>query len=329
MTIHSLDIPDSPADLGPFLEQAIASAWLPALVAELRAVIRESSNSTLQAALSTDRGRVLERGLAALDFERQRLLLANPELLLQLQELVYSEGGKYWLDLLKDPESQSAASRGWKSVAAQTVHTPSSRVHASPSQSRRKSLALMLTAAGVLIAGYLVWPKTRPWGWNRPGVFDVAMARRPYLEHLAETANEWFSTDARTSAELSTRLREFRSGCEKLLAASHPQLPQPDRDWLIERCKVWTSKIDQSLADLEARRKPPDAVSTDVKAMVNQLVGALQKRAEHMPTAASRMPVRQERPCPVSSRIASGAEAPILSEVAIDRLNSAELYIPA
>lgn len=283
MTLHSLDIPDSPAELGPFLELALVGNSLPDLVGELRAVTSGSPAETLDVLLSVDRDRVLEQGLGVLGFERQRRLLANPQLLLELQELVYADGGKYWLDRLLDPEAEAAARGTWKRVAAQARPSTPSGTAAPRVRSRRALMALSLVAAGVLVAGYLAWPKPGAWGWNRPGVFDVALARRAYLEHLAETANEWFSREPQSSPELSTRLREFRSGCDKLLVASHSQLSPGDRDWLIERCKVWTAKVDQARMDLETGHKPPETVSADMKSMVNQLTTALRRRAEESP----------------------------------------------
>jgi hypothetical protein len=290
MTLHSLDIPDSPTELGPFLERALVGNSLPDLVGELRAITSGSPAETLDALLSEDRDRVLEQGLGILSFERQRRLLANPRLLLELQELVHTSGGKYWLDRLLDPEAEAAARKSWKRVAAQSVPMAPPRADVSRGRSRRTLMALSLIAAGVFVAGYLAWPKPGEWGWNRPGVFDVALARRAYLEHLAETANEWFSADPQGSSELSTRLREFRSGCDKLLTASHSQLPQDDREWLIERCKIWTAKIDQALVDLDGGQKPPETVSADMKSMVNQLVTALRRRAEESPAVTNRLP---------------------------------------
>src|SRR5205085_9414891 len=62
--------------------------------------------------------RVLEEGLAALPSGAIGQLLAHPELLLELQEHVLSEGGSYWQDLVaSSPELDGLAERGWKSLS--------------------------------------------------------------------------------------------------------------------------------------------------------------------------------------------------------------------
>jgi hypothetical protein len=105
----------------------------------------------------------------------------------------------------------------------------------------------------VLVAVMAFWP-TPPkpgWGWDRPGALAVDLNAPEYLNHLADGANEWFKKRPETRQDLEQRLREFRRGCDTLIAAPHPQLSDADRDWLVERCRVWSGKLDQHVADLQ------------------------------------------------------------------------------
>ena len=108
MTLHSLEIPDDPVQLPRWLENHIVGLDLAPLVAELSAVhgtpavpgpsIRELLGDRLPA--------VLTDGLGTLPSTLLVYLLMRPQLLLDLQELVFAEGGAYW-DHVRKPSAQT------------------------------------------------------------------------------------------------------------------------------------------------------------------------------------------------------------------------------
>ena len=81
-----------------------------------------------------------------------------------------------------------------------------------------------------------------------------------------------------TPAALARRLHEMRYGCDVLQKASHDPLAEPDRTWLLGKCRDWAAKFDQQLADLE-QGKPLNVVQESADATVRKLVGALKDRA--------------------------------------------------
>src|SRR5262245_27095304 len=98
MTIHALEIPDATADLAQWLERHLVGLHLGELVTEL-AVIQGSPGGTsdLRDVLGQEYVAVLESGLQSLSHEQLQMLSAQPRLLIELQELVLTQGGGFWL----------------------------------------------------------------------------------------------------------------------------------------------------------------------------------------------------------------------------------------
>ena len=120
MTLHSLEFPDEPERLAASLEDVLCGANLPQLVAELRAVAADDRPAvTLEQLLGPDRESLLASGLGVLPHERLRSLLQHPQLLLELQEFIYSYGGGYWLTWLRSRPTSPAlqAFEAWISTA--------------------------------------------------------------------------------------------------------------------------------------------------------------------------------------------------------------------
>lgn len=280
MMIHVLEIPNDDAALPRWLEEKLASPDLRQFVAELRAVESAEPAPALTDVLGTSRDLMLEQGLGILSVEQRSTLLAHPELLYDLQELVYSSGGDYWLKLLTRDSDRRAAQTQWPRIqqAIEPTATP-----ANESLSRRSVvLAIMSLAAAILIGFFAMKSQLGlgSYGWNKPGVFDVALAKPAYLNHLADRANEWFDKQPANAEQLANRMQQFRESCDKLLAAKHPQLPDADRDWLYERCRLWADKIDASLAKLNADPSQFKAVNAEMDETVNKLMTALRERAK-------------------------------------------------
>lgn len=280
MTIYALEIPHDDTQVPRWLEAQITGPDLSQLVAELRAVESAEPAPSLTQVLGASRDALLEQGLSVLSVEQRKPLFAHPELLLELQELVYSSGGEYWLRQLARDSDQRAAQAVWPRIqqAIEPTAAPADRV-----LSRRNVVVALLTMAAVFLVGFfamnaLQGPST--YGWSKPGVFEVALAKPAYLNHLADTAHEWFDAKPANAELLASRMRQFRESCDKLLVAQHPQLPEADRAWLKERCGVWAGKIDASLAKLNADPSQFKAVNAEMDDTVNKLITALRERAK-------------------------------------------------
>ena len=99
MKIHVMQIPDDPAALAGWLADQLVSPHLGELVAELRAVHGKTpAGPDLNRLLGANKQRVLQTGLEGLPPATLSHLLTHPDLLLELQELVLTEGSGYWAD---------------------------------------------------------------------------------------------------------------------------------------------------------------------------------------------------------------------------------------
>jgi len=280
MTIYALEIPNDDAAVPRWLEQQITGPDLQQLVAELRAVESAEPAPDLNQVLGASLDQMLEQGLGILSAEQRTMLLAHPELLYELQELVFASGGDYWLNQLTHDSDRRAAQTVWPKIqkAIEPTATP-----ASGAMNRRNVIVALLTMAAVFLIGFFAMNSLSgpsPYGWNKPGVFEVALEKPAYLNHLADRANEWFDTKPETADQLASRMKQFRESCDKLIAAKHLQLNDDDRAWLKERCGVWAGKIDASLAKLNADPSQLKAVNAEMDETVNKLMGALRERAK-------------------------------------------------
>ena len=102
--LEVLEMPESAADLGPWLDRTLMSPGLVNVVDEL-AVIHHAPEESLTVEeardwLGKDVAAVLERGLGVLEDARLRQMLVRPSLLPAIQELVLVEGGAYWNSLM-------------------------------------------------------------------------------------------------------------------------------------------------------------------------------------------------------------------------------------
>jgi hypothetical protein len=280
MTIYALELPNDDAAVPRWLEEQLTGPYLSQLIAELRAVESAEPTPTLSQLLGASRDTLLEQGLGILSAAQRSQLLTHPDLLFELQELVYSSGGEYWLRQLARDSDRRAAQALWTKIqqATEPVAAPADRLW-----SRRNVVVALLTMAAVFLVGFFAMnassgPAT--YGWSKPGVFDVALAKPAYLNHLADRAQEWFDAKPANAELLASRMRQFRASCDQLLAAPHPQLPDADRAWLKERCGVWAGKIDASLAKLNADPSQFPAVNAEMDETVNKLMSALRERAK-------------------------------------------------
>ena len=276
-------LPEELADQTAWLEKALVGPDLGRLVAELTALHRPAPGGpTLDELLGKRRDTVPTHGLAGLSRSQVRGLLTRPALLWELQERVLSEGGPYWDRLLtQDAALQDAVKRGRPALEA--VLRP--KVRPAPDRPGwyfQAALLCLATAAAVLVVVRMGNAPSRPdapvWGWARAGALPERADRRAYLEALAAEGRQWSDARPEGAVAVAARIGEFRRGCTVLILADHSSLPEPDRKWLKERCRIWAGKLDAALVRLEA---DGDAVAarSSVDMIADALVEALEARA--------------------------------------------------
>lgn len=314
---RAFEMPDEPHDQAEWLERELVGMDLGHLVAELEAVNASKTarpSPPLETLLGDELASILEQGLGGIPRKSLQSLVRNPLRLLDLQERILIDGGPHWRELAdREPLLASTArsldqvwagiERAVPSLAPST--TSKTMVTARPGARWTRVWATMATMAASMLAvlwgaeRFLAWDQQRSdargvaagpdltpspvaqehvWGWLTPGIFQGFEQPAPYLNHLADSAGDWFINEPKTVGDLARRLSEFRAGCSLLILAKHENLSPEDRDWLVERCRTWAAKIDSSIADLE-RGQPLDKLLQATDQMVEALVAALRERA--------------------------------------------------
>lgn len=285
-----VDIPDDPSDWPHWLDRQLVGCELGHLVDELRLVVptNETQSSPSLATLCGDQMMgILMAGCSALSDSQLRSLLRNPELLLELQERVFTEGGDYWQSVPRTEEHLTLAKAQWSNVSELLDQVPSptpAKEKAEPKVVSRRLVHYVMALAAVLVVGVGTWytlsQQSTPagWGFDRAGLLTADMTPRQYFDQLADAAGDWFNKRPETREALALRLQEFSDGCQTLIDAEHPQLSKEDRTWLVDRCRSWKGKIDGYVADLSAGESSAIRVREKADDTVRQLMETLQTR---------------------------------------------------
>ena len=294
MTVLILNMPDDEQRIPAWIEDQIVGTDLRTIVSEL-ATIHGSGEASLSLddVLGEARSAVLAGGLSELAKPQWQSLLTHPQLLLDLQEEVAVAGGNFWHErATTNTAASKKIERTWAHLANE--FQPAARredrfsTGEAASTTQRKRASAIVAAASILAAAcLLVWFGTQPagpppaWGWQDSEILSQDVTAPDYLQNLATAANDWFNRRPATADELAIRIGQFRSGCSLVMLSEHWPLADEDRRWLVDRCRVWATKLDDSLARLEAGGEVND-VRAEVDKTVARLVKALQTRAEEL-----------------------------------------------
>jgi hypothetical protein len=287
MNLVAFDLPEETNEIREWLEIQLTGPNLLQVVTQLSAVHDdEDKKLSLDELCSEQWSSILQNGLTELSSEQLSQLLTHSYLLLELQERLLLEGEEYWQQhfLEQRDEQKHAQVKEYLLEQIQKTDTDPEAVQQETGYKkvayRKIAILGFISTALVLIAVFLNQQPAKPgWGWDRPGALTADIPADQYLNQLADSANEWFNKPTETKAELLTRLKQFRHGCETLIKAPHPQLSQRDRTWLIERCQAWAGKLDDQITALD---KGTDLKSADAAAdaLINKLIKALRERAQ-------------------------------------------------
>ncbi|XZE18005.1 hypothetical protein SH449x_003287 [Pirellulaceae bacterium SH449] len=318
MNLHSLKFADLPIEGDErrlWLEEMIVSSALGAFVAELEIWLSPSVPvSKLAILLGEDLESVLENGLSPLSDEKLSLLLKNPRSLFELQEEIFIQGGGYWrekTDMVSMRESvgghvtdnSSFLATIIEKSLAQTKEVTASEFPQRPptandstivnearpqvqkrhsEQNSRKWIGVLASLAALVLVVFSVrWLLQEPdgWGFNRPGVFAANVNGSDYLRRLADAAEEFNAKQSNDIPGLIQRIQQFEKGCDRLIAEKHTPLADADKDWLVERCQLWKSKLTEQRMALASGTQTVEETQTAVQQIVSNLQKALRDRA--------------------------------------------------
>jgi len=310
MSVRILQIPDDVADWPDWLERELVGIHLYDLVEELEITSRkERKAKSLDETLGESRHEVLQRGLSALTPNQLHGLLRNPQHLLELQELMFVEGGGYWQQVPRSESQQKMAIDQWAPLAAKlsasrqsaapTIEPPPiiranerveplkrlpnqvdglGRAETSPRSFGRRTLqfaTLAVIAACVLfmVAPFFRTTKKESF-FARASIQQSELVGQAYLEMLAETIRADWESRPKDSDEIFEQLIAFRDSCDVLLEDDLDQLRPEVAAELKTRCNKWRTKFDDALNQL-ATGADPEQVQADANQIVEQLLGVL------------------------------------------------------
>lgn len=285
--VIAVDMPTDAVAWPEWLERQLVRDDLGQLVCELEKLLNVDPAETpdVRQILGNDFDRVLESGLSILSPERIADLVKHPRMLLRLQEAVLIQGGDHWNRIEEADDTKSMVLREWKAIESRIGEPVRPSVNSSGKTGRRGALRILAGIAAAVAVGVTAWmvrPIPPTWGFDKSGLLTAEMPASDYLNTLAGAAEEWFKKRPEDSEGLAKRLRDFRHGCDTLLAAPHPQLAEVDKTWLLEKCRTWAGKIDGHLADLQSASKSVQVVRTEADETITKLVAALKARADQI-----------------------------------------------
>lgn len=342
MTLSVLDIPDTPAEVGPWLDRHLVGLTLGTLIADLSTVHAKKAMNpppTLESALGDRLPGVLRGGLRQASRNGISVMLRNPKLLLDLQERLIAGGGPYWVDLagensevtrlaaaslpetlvsgqvrpgsVASPTEDRGRRRNEPNAASTTTHA--SAVESPPRTPKPPRVGLIrfwarIATIAASMACFLYVVETfdellayldpggeyhtlvqdtgpppvvlgeAPWGWNRLSLYTREESPREYFNSLASAAGEWFDVVPFSNEALARRLGTARSGLSQLLLASHQNLPEEEKAWLLEQANEWAELLDEAIRAVESGR-PVDEVRANVDEAFSLLIRTLQDKA--------------------------------------------------
>lgn len=305
MNLISFDLPDSLDELAPWLEAQIVGLHLAELVAELAAIqqVRNLPADSVRNILGDSTLQDLKSsGLKMLPAKTIRKLIHQPYYLLDLQELILSEGGRYWQQVPRSDEAQAASKISWQLLQPKLTENPlatssqaASAEVAMPSASHPEASAWywrpwpwvvnIATAATVFVAVYYAFrvapddlnkPQTSKLVWTSPDDLSRPTSPEQYWRRLASVKQWWFSEKPANKVQLALRMGQLSEGCSVLILQEHKPLPPADADRLTKKCREWASELNGYIAELQGVNADVQEIQKKADAWVNRVSGKLQ-----------------------------------------------------
>lgn len=307
--IAILDMPESSAKLGEWLDRALMSEGLARLVDELTVI-----HQTADEAVSVQQARdwlgdsfsvVMERGLGELGHARLKELLKHPNLLPAIQELALIDGGSYWNRLMRDipvaggatvtgPDSpQKRTYNRWLFALAPLAVAASVAAFVALDAGRDKGGIKPLPHSDLTITRGTdsenvgqTGGEDKPWGWNRTDLLDGVNSPGEIPARLADGLNEWFSLSKGADSDLqdfSLHVNELWAGCEQFSTQPFNGMSADLKQRLRDGITAFQHKLEAVLNNLDAplpegeRASAMAAAKKSVDSSVRETVETLRK----------------------------------------------------
>jgi len=299
--LEVLEMPESAADLGPWLDRTVMSPGLVHVVDELAVIHRASEESlTVEDArewLGKDIDAVLERGLGVLGESRLRQLLVRPSLLPGIQECVLVEGGAYWNALMPPARrrmpttvTQKPMPR-WLFMVVPLALAASVAAFIAVDMQRQPAVQPPIAAPELVVTrGADTSPQNKeviphkPWGWNRDDLLDAEIGPADLPGHLADALSEWFRVTATDGGDLNSlriHLSEVWAGCQ-LVQLQMSDMLLPELRVKVSECVTLLEERTQSALgtlrgqpDQEGTAKAAARTKSQVDAWIQETIDAL------------------------------------------------------
>ena len=274
MNLNSLQIPDSLAETGIWLDDLLVSPDLVDTIVELEILAgdRLTKIQSLDGVLAGSENRVYESGLASANESVIRSLLRQPSLLLELQEKVMMNGGKYWQEKTNHAYSTTNAGVVLRGLGADVSSASTSAPvdSSKPSQvvttksnegwNQKQVFGLVAALAAALLVMVSIWQPwgqgstvaKANWGFSKSGLLSSDTSEAEMLEQLVDASASWHNKTPASKEQLEKRLREFDQGCKMLLNSDLPQLSATNRRAVHNACEDCRSAIAQQLSALKS-----------------------------------------------------------------------------
>lgn len=310
MSLRVLQIPDAIANWPAWLESELVGIQLYDLVQELELLSRtEPKTNSLDESLGDSRQAVLEKGLSSLNTNQLRTLLRNPQQLVELQELVFVEGGDYWQSVPRSDSLQTIVNQQWHALASelsasleskqQTIEPPlivgasepkepvvrlanesnvDGRPNADSTVFGRRTVvwpALAALAACLLLATIPFFRSSESGQFfAHASIQKSSLVGKEYLELLTDTIRTDWNNQPIEPGGVRDQLIAMRDSCDVLLDSDLRQLRPEVAAELKTRCGKWRTKFNDALDQL-ASGVDPHSVQTEANQTIEKLLEVL------------------------------------------------------
>jgi hypothetical protein len=262
MKIAFCEIPDDENDWPAWLERRLVRLDLFQLAEDLNTLRgeREYPPETLESVCGQSLDKVLLHGVRSLSTRQISLLMRQPELLLELQDVVLSQGGVYW-DQVSNAEREaskvSLSGNQSSTFLLDEEHKVVVRQNSPTSWPyRRASLAAVAATIFIAIGVWISRPVPSSgggWGLDNPELLSANVSGELYFKKLADAAATFPKKGLDTKDNALKRITEFKAGCYKIARATHPQIKNiKARQLLTLKCEEWSAKLDTFIDQIKS-----------------------------------------------------------------------------
>ena len=285
-----LDIPEADEDRAAWLEKQLVSSRLPELVTQLAAFneMAEQHDNTATTTFSLEEfvnrhgTAVYQKGLQTLSIDDAHSLLQNPESLLELQQLVFANGGKYWDSII---QTNQIVASPIEDRAADKDKAKVSPVPMPASDTNSKTwlwAGLAVAAALLIVVGLQLFSADNGFssGLASTEILQSKGTAPDYFLAIADAGENWNEHTFGDREELLEGLSALSTSCERLIDAPHRPLNTDQSKWLVAKCTDWKGKIDGVRDRLVANEIDFAKASEETSEIVEKLVSALREKGE-------------------------------------------------